>query len=520
VAVLVSAAAAAAQPVGTRFTYQGRLTDGASPASGTYDMEFALFDAATGPGGDGLGGVSVAVDDVVVTQGLFTVLLDYTFFPNAFQGTRVWIETRVRPGASTGAYTTLTPRQELTPATQAVFSTAAPWTGLTGVPAGFADGVDDDSGGDVTAVTAGAGLAGGGASGALTISASFGGGGSADTVARSDHDHAFQTWSAAASASAVLTAVNTGAGGFTDGFFGVSNAAGNGRGVVGYATATTGTNYGVWGQIDSSTGRAVFGTSTSTAGTSVGVYGETRSIAGSGVFGDASGVGVGVQGRSQSNIGVWGTATATSGLNYGVQGTSSSTAGVGVIGRALAASGTTYSIFGDAPSSPSGYSGYFAGRVNVVGVLSKGGGAFKIDHPLDPENKYLYHSFVESPDMMNVYNGNVITDDEGYATVELPDWFEALNRDFRYQLTVIGQFAQAIVSRKVEGNRFEIRTNVPDVEVSWQVTGIRKDPFAEKNRIPVEEDKPQDERGRYLHPDAWGQPAEKGLDHGRRPPND
>src|SRR5580700_3528601 len=99
-----------------------------------------------------------------------------------------------------------------------------------------------------------------------------------------------------------------------------------------------------------------------------------------------------------------------------------------------------------------------AGDVNIKGNISKGGGSFKIDHPLDPANKYLYHSFVESPDMMNVYNGNIRTDKRGLATVVLPEYFEALNRDFRYQLTVMGQFAQAIVARKIAHNRFVIRT--------------------------------------------------------------
>jgi hypothetical protein len=87
--------------------------------------------------------------------------------------------------------------------------------------------------------------------------------------------------------------------------------------------------------------------------------------------------------------------------------------------------------------------------LQVTGNLSKGGGSFKIDHPLDPANKYLYHSFVESPDMMNVYNGNIMTDRRGLAVVILPNYFEALNRDFRYQLTVIGQFAQALVKLPV-----------------------------------------------------------------------
>lgn len=151
------------------------------------------------------------------------------------------------------------------------------------------------------------------------------------------------------------------------------------------------------------------------------------------------------------------------------------------------------------------------GNVTVINNLSKGGGSFKIDHPLDPENKFLYHSFVESPDMMNVYNGNVTTDANGYATIQLPDYFETLNRDFRYQLTVIGTFAQAIVKEKVADNHFVIQTNEPNVEVSWQVTGIRKDPYANQHRIEVEVDKAPDERGLYQHPSAYGLPESRGI---------
>ena len=151
------------------------------------------------------------------------------------------------------------------------------------------------------------------------------------------------------------------------------------------------------------------------------------------------------------------------------------------------------------------------GNVAITGSLSKGSGTFKIDHPLDPENKYLYHSFIESPDMMNVYNGNIITNEQGEVAVTLPDYFEALNKDFRYQLTVIGTFAQAIVYKKIENNKFVIKTDKPNVEVSWQVTGIRKDPFAEKNRVVPEVEKTADEKGKYLHPEAYGQPIEKKI---------
>ena len=155
--------------------------------------------------------------------------------------------------------------------------------------------------------------------------------------------------------------------------------------------------------------------------------------------------------------------------------------------------------------------GYFEGDVTVNGSLSKGAGSFKIDHPLDPENKYLYHSFVESPDMMNIYNGNITTDQTGFATVTMPDWFDALNADFRYQLTVIGSFAQAIISSKMEGNQFVIQTDKPQIEVSWQVTGIRHDAYAKANRIPVEQEKEEQYQGQYIHYKAFGQPFEKSV---------
>ena len=166
---------------------------------------------------------------------------------------------------------------------------------------------------------------------------------------------------------------------------------------------------------------------------------------------------------------------------------------------------------GGAGGATAGLAGEFLGDVEVSGNLSKGGGSFKIDHPLDPENKYLYHSFVESPDMMNIYNGNIITDQTGEAVVELPEWFEALNNNFRYQLTVIGTFAQAIVAERVKENKFTIKTSLPNIEVSWQVTGIRRDAYAEKNRIPVEVEKATADRGSYLHPSAHGKPAEMGT---------
>ncbi|MBL7775682.1 MAG: hypothetical protein JNK89_06740 [Saprospiraceae bacterium] len=152
--------------------------------------------------------------------------------------------------------------------------------------------------------------------------------------------------------------------------------------------------------------------------------------------------------------------------------------------------------------------GNFIGNVDVSGNFTSGNKWFKIDHPLDPTNKYLYHSCVESPDVKNIYDGVVTTDAQGFATVELPAYFEALNKDYRYQLTVIGAFAQAIVAKKIQDNRFVIQTSQPGVEVSWQVTGIRHDPLARSNPIVPEMEKTPDEKGRYLYPEAYGQPAD------------
>jgi trimeric autotransporter adhesin len=158
-------------------------------------------------------------------------------------------------------------------------------------------------------------------------------------------------------------------------------------------------------------------------------------------------------------------------------------------------------------SNPGSFAGIFVGNVSVSGNLAKSSGSFRIDHPLDPANKYLQHSFVESPDMKNIYDGVITTDDRGYATVRLPDYFEALNRDFRYQLTPIRSFSRAIVWQEVEDNRFVIRTRAPRVKVSWQITGIRRDAYARAHRIEVEPMKPKAERGRYLTPEELGKPG-------------
>jgi len=272
----------------------------------------------------------------------------------------------------------------------------------------------------------------------------------------------------------------------------------------------------------SGTQAAIEGIATAPKGYTTGVYGQSSAPKGSGVYGrsNATTGGTGVlgvtNGTSANAFGVFGVSTSPGGV--GVYGISGGTAGSfeNTSGAGLILAGTSGSNYTTMFTVDASGNGFYAGNLNVTGTLTKGGGSFKIDHPLDPANKYLSHSFVESPDMMNVYNGNITTDRHGLATVNLPDYFEALNGDFRYQLTVIGQFAQAIVAKKIAANRFVIRTNKPTVEVSWQVTGIRHDAYASRYRIPVEEDKAAGEQGYYLHPEVFGQPESKAVSAARK----
>jgi hypothetical protein len=304
-----------------------------------------------------------------------------------------------------------------------------------------------------------------------------------------------------------------------------------GYGVYGDAAtslSSPGTTYGVYGQSSGNNGSAgVFGYSSNTGTTTYGVYGKAEGNSDIGVYGvsDADGelpfrpfgvygiargtYGVGVKGFGGS-YGVYGDSINGNGV-YGEN--TSSGGGKGILG------GGWYGVYGESYTGHAvhgkttmGYAGYFEGNVRVTGYLYKDGGGFQIDHPLEPDSKYLYHSFVESPDMMNVYNGNVLLDEKGEAVVELAEWFEALNGDFHYQLTCIGGFAPVYIAEKISGNRFKIAGGKADMEVSWQVTGIRRDAYAKANRIAVEEDKPGEARGRYLHPELYGYGEGKSIE--------
>ncbi|BCW96836.1 MAG: hypothetical protein KatS3mg018_2318 [Fimbriimonadales bacterium] len=310
--------------------------------------------------------------------------------------------------------------------------------------------------------------------------------------------------------------------------WGVYGTSVSGIGVYGEATATSGATYGVWGQSASDSGMGVFGEATATSGATYGVYGISDSTSGTGVYGWAtatSGTTHGVYGVSDSTdgTGVFGYTTATSGGTYGMVGQSDSALGTGVYGWATATSGATcgvrgtttspdssaYGVVGQEPNGGSGHAMYAVGTFAATGTKS-----FQIDHPLRPETHYLNHFCAEGPEPYNLYRGNITTDAQGYAVIQLPDYFEAINRDPTYHLTVIDasdDFVQAKVVREIQNNQFVIRTSKPFVKVSWRVEAVRNDPWVQRYGFQSEQEKSKEAQGKYLNPELYGQPKERGI---------
>jgi hypothetical protein len=283
-------------------------------------------------------------------------------------------------------------------------------------------------------------------------------------------------------------------------------------------------NVGIGLLAKSSSGDAVVGDSNAGAG----VHGTSElrtGVLGEAYVGRNSGTRIGVNGLSDKGVGVRGDSQTGNGVEGVTLGEANGVSGVhfsrdpgsGVFGLSVLGNGVegftfsrdraTAAVRGEAKRP--GLAGLFVGDVKVTGQIMKGGGGFHIDHPLDPERKTLTHSFVESPEMLNVYSGTVTTDSDGAARVRLPDYFDALNGDVRYQLTAIGSFARVMVSEEVKGNEFAIASDEPNVKVCWQVTGVRDDAWARTHRIQVEHDKPKSEQGTYIHPEAFA-PKSKG----------
>lgn len=368
----------------------------------------------------------------------------------------------------------------------------------------------------------------------------------------------------ASSGNRAVFGLHTGTAGFTYGLWGQS-ASTDGRGVIGLTPSATGFTVGVWGQSDSSTGRGVYGLASATTGANFGVYGASESSAGYGgyflgkgadaVFIENRSTGRGLQVFAPSDTAIWARtttgfagvdarndtflgravfahATTTSGANYGVHARSDSGDGRAVFGHAASTGGINYGVYAQSDSqlgyamyahaahggqftfgvfgmSASGHAVYSQGKFVATGTKS-----FQMDHPLDHETHFLNHFCSEGPEPYNVYRGNVVTDARGYARVALPDYFETINREPTYHLTVIDDsddFVFAKVVSEVRDNEFVIRTSKPHVKVSWRVEAIRNDGWVQSHGFKTVEEKPEHYRGKYLHPELYGLPKERGI---------
>ncbi|MBM4107230.1 MAG: hypothetical protein FJ255_00185 [Phycisphaerae bacterium] len=347
--------------------------------------------------------------------------------------------------------------------------------------------------------------------------------------------------------------------GSTVGVSGKSSSS-QGFGVVGEANAGSGSGIGVRGFTSGSFGKGVHGWAGNAAGTSIGVHGESSSSGGIGVKGEttASGTTYGVYGQSNSSTGyagyfvgaggdalyvennasgrgiravssadtaLW--ALTTSGV-AGVDGRNASTTGRGVYGYATATTGTNFGVYGRTASS-TGYGVYSLGNTGASGTKS-----FQIDHPFDPENKYLLHYAAESPEVINFYRGTVTLGAAGEATVDLPPYFASINKSPSYHLTAVGapmpmlHVAEEISEQALAaGERagpgvapplcsFRVAGGVPGAKVCWRVEAVRNDPRMRLHGAPVERDKTGPERGKYQHPEYYGLPADLGIDTAAR----
>ena len=178
--------------------------------------------------------------------------------------------------------------------------------------------------------------------------------------------------------------------------------------------------------------------------------------------------------------------------------------------------GTTYNNIGVAglgwvgvygQTDSDGYGVYSDGNLGSSGTKS-----FIIDHPNDPENKLLKHYCAESPEVLNIYRGNVIIDSNGEAIVELPDYFNEININFSYYLTPIGCAAPNLhIKQEVMDNQFIIGGGIANSKVSWVLYAQRNDKYVQNNPKSIEVEPEKRRKGMYIHPELFDKPEEKAM---------
>jgi hypothetical protein len=253
-----------------------------------------------------------------------------------------------------------------------------------------------------------------------------------------------------------------------------------------------------------------------------GVAGQTFSAGGSGVFGQHENPTLNVNPVAVPPI----VNPGVTGLGYlGVLGQSEQPAGSGVFGLNVAPDDGINDLAG--VTGNGGFVGVLGnsdvggfGVASLTGILALGDltaigvKAFTIDHPQDPENKYLRHFAIESNEVLNMYRGNAILDQNGEAEVEMPSYFDSINKDFSYQLTAVGAPAPGIyVSQELVNGKFKIAGGSAGQKICWQVTAERNDAYlqAYPDKAETEPLKPENRRGRYLRPELYGQPSSKSM---------